>query len=65
MRYFTSSVYEKMMMQVPHPNVKIKTAPAPRGHFCHGCKRFGEACSRPCYRDAAFQSRKGVIMCSL
>ena len=64
MRYFTDSVYEKMMLQIPRKD-KHKIQPAPKGHFCHGCKRFGEACSRPCYRDVQFQARKEVIICSL
>ena len=65
MRYFTNSVYEKMMLQIPRPTCKSRISPAPKGHFCHGCKRYGEACIRPCYRDTQFQTRKEVILCSL
>ena len=24
---------------------------AAKEHFCYGCKRFGQSCVRPCYRD--------------
>ena len=50
MRTFTSSPYERMMMQIPHGPSPARTASAPKGHPCHGCKRYGEGCALPCYR---------------
>ena len=50
MRYFTDSPYERTMMQVPHRPRPSRPAPAPKGHPCHGCKRFGEVCVLPCHR---------------
>lgn len=65
MKLFTNSVYEKMMRQVPRPSKSIIASPAPKGHFCYGCKRYGEHCVHPCYRDAKIKIRKGVIICNL
>ena len=48
MRTFTDSPYERTMMQVPHRPRPSRPAPAPKGHPCHGCKRFGEGCVLPC-----------------
>ena len=50
MRTFTDSPYERMMMQVPRKSRPAHPAPAPKGHPCHGCKRYGEDCILPCYR---------------
>lgn len=50
MRTFTNSPYERMMMQVPRSPRPSRPAPAPKGHPCHGCKRYGEGCALPCYR---------------
>lgn len=51
MSYFTRSRYERMMMQKPRPQREDAPPPAPVGHPCYGCKRYGMACVRPCYRD--------------
>lgn len=51
MRYFTDSPFERMMMQIPRHRQEPQSKPAlSKGHPCHGCKRFGENCSLPCYR---------------
>lgn len=51
MRYFTSNPLERLMMQVPPSRQEQQTKPTPpKGHPCHGCKRFGENCVLPCYR---------------
>lgn len=51
MRYFTCHPLERLMMQAP-PALRGRPRPpeAPRGHPCHGCKRYGEVCVLPCYR---------------
>lgn len=53
MRTFTDSPYERMMMQVPRKFRPTRPALAPKGHPCHGCKRYGEGCALPCYRGIA------------
>ena len=59
MKLFTNSVYEKMMCQVPRPSKSIIASPAPKGHFCYGCKRYGEHCVHPCYREAKIKIERG------
>ena len=56
MRTFTNSPYERMMMQVPRKSRPDYPAPAPTGHPCHGCKRYGEGCVLPCYRGISQMS---------
>lgn len=51
MRYFTDNPLERLMMQRPRTGGEGKPLSAPQGHFCHGCKRYGDKCVRPCYRD--------------
>lgn len=51
MRTFTDSPYERMMMQVPHKPRPIRPVTVPKDHPCHGCKRYGEGCVLPCYRN--------------
>ncbi len=51
MRYFTDNPLERMMMQTPRPQRERKPPPAPKGHRCYGCGRYGEPCLLPCYRD--------------
>lgn len=29
----------------------------PKGRSCHGCRRYGEVCSLPCYRDVKLSSQ--------
>lgn len=53
MRTFTNSPYERMMMQISRKPRPSRPAPAPKGHPCHGCKRYGEGCALPCYRGIA------------
>ena len=43
MRYFTNNPLERLMMQKP----KAAREDSPP----YGCKRFGQSCIRPCYRD--------------
>lgn len=50
MRTFTDSPYERMMTQIPRNSRPDYPAQAPKGHSCHGCKRYGEGCVLPCYR---------------
>ena len=50
MRTFTNSPYERMMMQIPRKPRTPLPSPPPKGHPCHGCKRYGEGCVLPCYR---------------
>ena len=50
MRTFTASPYERMMTQIPRNSRPDYPAQAPKGHPCHGCKRYGEGCVLPCYR---------------
>ncbi|MDD4509774.1 MAG: hypothetical protein PHY23_02500 [Oscillospiraceae bacterium] len=52
MRTFTNNPLERMMMQIPKTGrEETPRIPAPEGHFCHGCGRYGLGCVRPCYRD--------------
>lgn len=51
MTRFTDSPYEFMMQQRPAPARVPKPTPPPKPHLCNGCKRYGEHCIRPCYRD--------------
>lgn len=64
MRYFTDSAYERMMLQIPRKS-RSRPAPAPKGHPCHGCKRYGEGCVLPCYRGITLSDRKAVGVCAL
>lgn len=52
MRYFTDRPLERLMMQTPpvQPSASPPKKP-PEGHPCHGCRRYGEVCVLPCYRD--------------
>ncbi len=51
MRYFTNSPYERMMMQKPKERREEKPPAPPPVHPCHGCDRYKNGCSGPCYRD--------------
>lgn len=65
MSYFTSSKYERMMNRIPRP-LRDGSKPAlPKFHPCYGCKRFGESCMRPCYRDVRRGVSMEVLICSL
>lgn len=52
MRYFTDRPAERMMMQTP-PVMRDSPPPRkpPKDHPCYGCRRYGEVCVLPCYRD--------------
>ena len=39
------------MMQKPKAAREDSPPAAAKEHFCYGCKRFGQSCVRPCYRD--------------
>ncbi len=61
MTYFTRNPLERLMMKPPIPQKdKPKSEPAPKGHFCFGCKRYGMACVRPCYRDRKIKSHSEI-----
>ena len=51
MRYFTNNSLERLMMQKPKAAREDSPPVAAKEHFCYGCKRFGQSCIRPCYRD--------------
>lgn len=51
MRYFTDNPLERLMMEKPRQGREAPSPAAPKGHPCHGCRRFGEGCVLPCYRD--------------
>ena len=51
MRYFTNNPLERLMMQKPKAAREDSPPAAAKEHFCYGCKRFGQSCVRPCYRD--------------
>ena len=51
MKYFTDNPLERMMMQKPKTAREDIPPAAPKGHFCHGCNRFGQRCVHPCYRE--------------
>ena len=68
MRYFTNNPLERLMMQKPKAAREDSPPAAAKEHFCYGCKRFGQSCVRPCYRDVkrmeaapcAFDCRKAI-----
>ena len=46
------------MMQRPYPGKEeTPRTPAPEGHFCCGCSRYGTVCLRPCYRDTDLREK--------
>lgn len=51
MKYFTNNPLERMMMQKPRAMREGNPPAAPKGHFCYGCKRYGQGCIHPCYRE--------------
>ena len=59
MTLFTKNPLERMMQQIPKSGERGKTprVPAPEGHFCHGCGRYGTVCVRPCYRDTDIREK--------
>lgn len=65
MRYFTDNPLERMMMQTPGPVLEAMPPPPPKGHPCRGCKRYGEGCVLPCYRDVRPKQRKEAEPCAL
>lgn len=65
MSYFTSSKYERMMNRIPRPLREGSKPALPKCHPCYGCKRFGESCMRPCYRDVRQGVSMEVLICSL
>lgn len=40
-----------MMRQVPVSAKPSVPAPPSKPHLCNGCKRYGEGCIHPCYRE--------------
>ena len=48
---FTDSPYEYMMRQIPVSAKPSVPAPPSKPHLCNGCKRYGEGCIHPCYRE--------------
>ena len=58
MTMFTKIPLERLMMQRPYPGkVETPRTPAPEGHFCGGCSRYGTVCLRPCYRDTDLREK--------
>ena len=58
MTLFTKNPLERLMMQRPYPGKEeTPRTPAPEGHFCYGCSRYGTVCLRPCYRDTDLQEK--------
>ena len=39
------------MRQKPKAAREDNPPAAAKEHFCYDCKRFGQSCIRPCYRD--------------
>lgn len=62
MKYFTRNPLERMMMQKPRAKREDNPPAAPKGHFCYGCKRYGQGCIHPCYRESR---RTEVAPCAL
>ena len=66
MRYFTNNPLERMMMQVPRQERGPDLPHPSKEHPCHGCRRYGESCILPCYRNVTEPAgmrpipRKGV-----
>ena len=62
MTLFTKNPLERLMMQRPYPGKEeTPRTPAPEGHFCCGCARYGTVCLRPCYRDTDLREKaRGV-----
>ena len=48
---FHNNPLERLMMQKPKAAREDSPPDAAKEHFCYGCKRFGQSCVRPCYRD--------------
>ena len=67
MTLFTKNPLERLMMQRPYPGKEeTPRTPAPEGHFCCGCSRYGTVCLRPCYRDTDLREKlraKAPIVC--
>ena len=58
MTLFTKNPLERLMMQRPYPGKEeTPRTPAPEGHFCCGCSRYGTVCLRPCYRDTDLREK--------
>ncbi len=51
MTWFTDNPLEKLMRQPPEAARDQNRIPAPPGHPCHGCIRYGQDCVAPCYRE--------------
>lgn len=62
MKYFTNNPLERMMMQKPRAVREDNPPAAPKGHFCYACKRYGQGCIHPCYREIR---RTEVVPCAL
>ena len=59
MTLFTNNPLERMMQQVSKAGrEETPRTPAPEGHFCNGCGRYGTVCVRPCYRDAKQEKKR-------
>lgn len=65
MSYFTNSRYERMMNRVPKPVRENRKPVLPKYHPCYGCKRYGEGCFHPCYRDVQRNPSLEVLLCGL
>ena len=58
MTLFTKNPLERLMLRLPRPDKEeTPRTPAPEGHFCCGCSRYGTVCLRPCYRDTDLREK--------
>ena len=66
MTLFTKNPLERLMMQRPYPGKEeTPRTPAPEGHFCCGCSRYGTVCLRPCYRDTDLREKVNKALAEL
>lgn len=65
MTYFTDNPLERMMVQRPKPTKVEIHVYISKDHSCHGCKRYGQSCVKPCYRDLQVVPREVLRVCVL
>jgi len=63
--YFTQSPFERMMVQRPQSERKETRIILAADHPCHGCKRYGQGCIKPCYRDLQTIPKEVLRKCVL
>ena len=65
MTYFTQSPFERMMVQRPQSERKETRIILAADHPCYGCKRYGQGCIKPCYRDLQTIPKEVLRKCVL